>query len=124
MNKKNCLNLEEYIKSKEQYSELQYVFSDSIYLEILPQNVGKGMMIPILKQGDYIKNTDIIYTVGDYYNDVSLLQNADYKIAVKNAVPKLQEMSDYVTCCNEDGIIEDIVNWIREMKIKEGSTLS
>lgn len=120
LEQKELLKLEEYIKSKEQYSELQYVFSDAIYLEILPENAGKGMMIPVLKQGDYVKNTDIIYTVGDYYNDISLLQNADYKIAVKNAVPKLQEMADYVTCCNEDGIIEDIVNWIRKMKTKEG----
>lgn len=124
LEQKELLKLEEYIKSKEQYSELQYVFSDAIYLEILPQNAGKGMMIPMLKQGDYIKNTDIIYTVGDYYNDISLLQNADYKIAVKNAVSKLQEMADYVTCCNDDGIIEDIVNWIRKIKIEEGITLS
>lgn len=116
--------LEEYIKSVDRYSELQYVFSDSIYLEILPQNAGKGAMIPVLKQKNYRNDTDIIHAVGDYYNDISLLQNADYKIAVKNAVPKLQEMADYITCHNEDGIIEDIVNWIRKIKIDEGVALS
>ncbi len=77
------------------------------YLEVRRQGCSKGTglirLTKILKIG--IKETAVI---GDWYNDRSLFDTGAFKVAVKNAVPELIRLADYVTTRtnNEDGVAE------------------
>jgi len=47
-----------------------------------------------------------VYTFGDGYNDVSMLQSADVGIAMGNADLAVQQQANYVTCRYDDhGIV-------------------
>ena len=47
--------------------------------------------------------------VGDYENDVTLLQAADISYAVGNAMPKLKQIADRVTVTNKEDAIAAII---------------
>lgn len=77
------------------------------YYELLPMGVNKGKMIIHMRR--YLSTDCKIYAVGDYYNDIEMIRNADIGIATANAPGELQEMADYVCAdCNE-GAIADII---------------
>lgn len=52
----------------------------------------------------------VIYAVGDYYNDIEMIERADVGIAVSNGVEKLREKATYITVDNEQGVIADIID--------------
>jgi len=90
------------------------VFSESNYLEILPQGISKGVGLSKLKEHLGIQN---LYTVafGDNLNDISLLKAADLGIAVQNARQELKDNSDIVAPHSNDEdaiahVIEKILN--------------
>lgn len=77
------------------------------YLEIRKKgsSKGKGMERLIKHLNIHKKNTAVVC---DWYNDISLLQKSVTKIAMKNAVNEVKELSDYITSKsnNEDGAAE------------------
>jgi Cof subfamily protein (haloacid dehalogenase superfamily) len=88
--------------------ELNWVFSSEIYLEYLPYGVNKGSALLHMKE---LLNSDYkVYAVGDYNNDVEMLQVADVGIATKNALSSLKELADVVTVSNDEDAIADIIN--------------
>ncbi|ROR30528.1 hypothetical protein EDD66_102180 [Mobilisporobacter senegalensis] len=83
------------------------VFTSDIYLEILPLGVSKGSMLKNLKKtiGDDYK----IYAVGDYNNDIEMIQLADVGIATENALSCLKDMADHISASNDEDAIADII---------------
>ncbi len=81
------------------------------YYEFLPAGVSKGYMVAQLKK--YVKETDTIYAVGDYYNDIEMLKQADVGIAMGNAPDEVKGHADKVcTDCDNNAIayvIEHII---------------
>ncbi len=77
------------------------------YLEVRKQGCSKGTGLVRLAKllGIRINETAVI---GDWYNDRSLFDTGAFKVAVKNAVPELIRLADYVTTRtnNEDGVAE------------------
>ncbi len=87
--------------------ELSWVFSSEIYLEYLPDGVSKGSALQQIRESmgpDYR-----IYAVGDYNNDVEMLQAADVGIAMQNAISTLKEIADRITVSNDESAIADII---------------
>lgn len=83
------------------------VYTSEIYLEILPLGTSKGSMLKELREtvGDDCK----IYAVGDYNNDIEMIQLADVGIATKNALTCLKEVADYISTSNDENAIADII---------------
>lgn len=85
----------------------RWVSSADIFLEILPAHVSKATMFPRLKKkfGEEMK----IVVLGDYYNDVEMLKEADYSVAMGNAPEDLKALANEVTGDNvEDGVADFI----------------
>jgi len=85
----------------------RWVSSADIFLEILPAHVSKSTMFPRLKEtfGEEIR----IVVLGDYYNDVEMLKEADYSVAMGNAPEDLKALARDVTGFNyEDGVAQFI----------------
>jgi Cof subfamily protein (haloacid dehalogenase superfamily) len=87
--------------------ELSWVFSSESYLEYLPYGVSKGSALLYLKER--MNSGCKVYAVGDYNNDVEMLQAADVGIATENAISSLKERADIITVSNDDNAIADII---------------
>ena len=85
-------------------------------LEIQPVHSGKGVAVQYMKeQMDYTIHTTI--GVGDYENDLTLLECADIGYAVENALDSVKAVADRVTVSNKEHAIAKIIYELeREMK--------
>ncbi len=81
-------------------------------VEVLNINTTKGKTVMRLKEilGDNRKTV----CVGDYENNISMIEMADIGCAVENAVPELKAAANKVVCSNNDGAIRYIVDNVSE----------
>lgn len=77
-------------------------------LEIQDINSGKGIAVKYMK--DYM-NADIHTTIGigDYENDITLLEYADIGYAVANALDSVKKVADRVTVSNNESAIAEVI---------------
>ena len=75
-----------------------------IYFEILYKTANKGNALKILADICGI-SIDKTYAIGDYYNDIELLQAAGVSAVSANAPDDLKKGADYISChCNEGAV--------------------
>jgi len=66
------------------------------YLDISPKNISKSHALEILS--NYLNvNTSEIMAVGDGVNDLDMIKNVGYGVAVANAYDELKEVATYTT---------------------------
>ncbi len=85
------------------------VYSDEQYLEILPPGVSKGEALKIWAEHTGITLAEMM-SVGDNMNDVEMLQETDWGVAVDNAHPFVKKVADHVTVSCEDHAIARLVD--------------
>lgn len=103
----NALNLK--AKLEQKFGEhFNIARSWPVGLEILNKNATKGDTVPVLKR--ILGDERISVCVGDYENDITMVQKADIGCAVANAVPALKAVADRIVCSNDEGAIDYIVN--------------
>ena len=105
---KTILEIKKYLEEKAG-DKIQITSSLDGFLEVLAPDTNKGTALLKLKElyKNKIKN---IYSIGDYYNDLPILINADIKAVVKGAPDDLQKISDYVTVkTNNEGAVADLI---------------
>ena len=84
------------------------VYTCPTYLEFLPQGVHKGRCLGDLRCLDVFRQRRMI-AIGDYSNDVELLQEADIAVAVDNALPEVKAVADYCTVSHNDSAIAHLI---------------
>lgn len=91
---------------------VQLVRSSPIYLEVLPPEGGKGSALAALLAHLKLPRSRSL-AVGDYLNDLDLLEAAGLGIAMENAHPALKRAAARWTASNEDDgvaqVLEDLV---------------
>lgn len=90
--------------------------SDLYYFEIVPLGVTKGSALPNLRK-ILGKNATKVYAIGDGINDLEMIKESDFGVAVKNALPRLKENADFIIPYSNDesavaGLIELIAKGI------------
>lgn len=77
-------------------------------LEIQDINSGKGVAVRYMKEH---LNADIHTTIGigDYENDITLLECADIGYAVENALPRVKQAADRITVNNNESAIAKVI---------------
>ena len=101
--------------------ELYYVNSEPECIDVMAAGVSKWNGIEILAKRLGIQHKDII-TVGNYYNDIDMLQHAAVGIAVANSLEPVKEEADYVTQNdnNHDAVAEIIYKMLnKEFEVTE-----
>ena len=93
--------------------EVYYVSSEPNCIDVMAKGVSKWNGIQLLADMLEICKEDII-TVGNYYNDLDMLQHAAVGIAVANAVDDVKEEADFVTekNNNQDAVAEIITKML------------
>lgn len=83
-------------------------------LELVPKGVHKAFGVDILADYYGIQMTDVL-AFGDEVNDLSMLQQAGFSVAMKNAREEIQAVADDVTdwTNDEDGLANYIVNRLK-----------
>ena len=106
---KEILELADFLAAQPLAPEFSLIRSDSMLYEILPKGVSKGSALPILAKslGIDMKNT---VAVGDYDNDITMLQTAGIGYAVANATKAAKEAADRITVSNEEHAIAKIIS--------------
>lgn len=84
------------------YPGVYFVNTSAYYFEMMPKGVSKGSAIrELCTMLDLsIKNTTVI---GDYYNDLDMMKQAGYAVAVRNAPKEIIDISNEVTASNDEG---------------------
>lgn len=99
---------EKKLNSSSYAKKLFFARSLPIFLEVVNKDVDKGKTLNKLAKILKLEKEEII-GVGDSYNDIPLLVNSGLKVSPNNAKKEIKELSDYVGCSNEDGIIKDVI---------------
>ncbi|MBQ8824154.1 MAG: Cof-type HAD-IIB family hydrolase [Ruminococcus sp.] len=109
-----------FIQSKG-WEDICFVQSTASYYEMSSLNITKGSALDIYRKR-FCKPEDKIISVGDYDNDIELLQNADYGVAPANAQDSVKQVADYVlqNSCDNNAIAELISRILSEFKSMEG----
>lgn len=88
---------------------MKSVYTSPVYPEYMPPNVNKGICLHRLRAQPNMQGKTI-FAIGDYTNDLELLQEADIAIAVANALPEVKAAADYVICSNDEDAIAYLID--------------
>lgn len=97
---------------KEQFGDVfEYNKSSETYFEMQRKGCSKGKMLTVLKK-TYERLAGIpitAYGVGDYENDLTLLQAADVAVCPANAQEQIKAVADWQLCDHNEGVIADLI---------------
>ena len=74
--------------------------------EVIPAHAGKGVCVQKLKE---LCGAKQLICVGDYENDIGMLESADIGYAVENALESVKAAADRITVANTEGAIAEII---------------
>ena len=78
------------------------VLSEADYIEFLPIGVDKAVGVQAVARSLGLKQSEVA-AVGDYHNDLEMVQWAGFGGAVANAVPEVRDAADVVVGSNDEG---------------------
>ncbi len=81
------------------------------FLEIVPNGISKATAINKLREMFNIKK-GCWFAIGDYYNDLPMLENADISAATNGAPDEIKNIADYVTVDCRDGAVADFIDYL------------
>lgn len=83
--------------------------SQDFILEILPQNVDKGYSMRLLGERLGLDKSQIM-GIGDQENDLSLVENAGFGVAMDNGIERVKDAADYITKSNDKNGVAHVIN--------------
>lgn len=101
------------------HEDVRFVASSDRYWEMLPKNIDKGSGLTELSRitGYPLEH---IAAIGDYDNDIEMLQVAGITAAPSNASEKIQKMVDFKAGHCRDGAVADFIEYLERMYETEG----
>ena len=96
--------------------ELQFYRSWNEGLEYVSLDSGKGIAVDYLKK--YIGGVHTTVGVGDYENDITLIEYADIGYAVENSLDCVKEKANRVTVKNTENAIAAIIKDLEDTVLK------
>jgi Cof subfamily protein (haloacid dehalogenase superfamily) len=87
---------------------INHVFSESIYLEVLPQGSSKGAALRAVAARLDVAREEII-AVGDNLNDLSMIEYAGLGVAMANAPERLRAAADFVAPSNDEHGLQEVI---------------
>lgn len=107
--------LDRFIVPKKFENKYKFVRSRPYYLEVVPRNVNKGVAVKRIAEILSLKKDEIL-GIGDGLNDLELLQESGYAVAVDNADEELKKVADLIVPHhNEDGFAQMLEKLLKEI---------
>jgi Cof subfamily protein (haloacid dehalogenase superfamily) len=92
---------------------VEYVFSSLRYYEALPTGITKGSTVKVLADLLHIEHSRIM-GIGDYYNDLALVEAAAIGAVPENAPEELKFAANVVVCSCAQGAVADFIEYIEQ----------
>lgn len=91
----------------------RFFYSGENYLEIMENKVSKGSGLKALRLhlGETAKH---VCAIGDYYNDVEMLEWADISATPENAPEDIKKFATVVVNHHDDHALKDFIEWLDE----------
>jgi len=99
--------LEQHSKALIQNGRIHAVYSETYFFEVLPKSSNKGTMVKEIQK--LMDAPHEIYAVGNFYNDLEMIQTADKGFLVDNAPQSLKELHDLICSHHDEDAIADII---------------
>lgn len=112
MDEDRLIAFNKYLETKG-YSDVTCVNSTNRYCEIMPQDVSKGKAMKKLVELFHWQDK-LLCSVGDYFNDLEMIQCADIGFAVANAPETIRKQADVVVASAEKHAFVDIVKYLTD----------
>lgn len=108
----------EFLSRNSDGNKYYFLRSEPTLFELLPINAKKGEAV---KEISKMFNVPIenICAIGDYYNDVTMLEAAGCSCAVSGAPDEIKDIADYISCSCEDGAVADFISYIESVQINK-----
>lgn len=90
------------------YEKYNIYKSQPFILEVLPQHVDKGYSMRLLGEKLGLEKEQIM-GIGDQENDLSLVENAGFGVAMENAIPLVKKAADYITKTNDENGVAHVI---------------
>lgn len=88
------------------------------YVEQMPKGVSKGAALQKLRSVLSIRDGGL-FGIGDYYNDVAMLEVVDLPAVTEGAPDDLKQMAKYITCPCADGAVADFIDYLADLSGKQ-----
>ena len=82
--------------------------SEPYFLELVPKGIDKAQSLAVLLKEIGMTKEEMI-TVGDGFNDLSMIQYAGLGVAMANAQEIVRQNADYITLSNEEDGVAAVV---------------
>ena len=93
--------------------------SGPLWMDVMNKNVNKGTALAKIKKKMGITSSEVM-AFGDYYNDIDLLNEAEYSYTMANACEDMHKYSNYRALSNnENGVVNAIYDYIRRIEKNE-----
>lgn len=100
-------------KLKKDFDNLYITYSNSNSIEIMNSKVNKYNSI--MELADFFGfSEEEISAIGDYDNDIEMIENAKIGFCVNNANDKVKRISDYIVSDNDSNAIKEACEKIKE----------
>ena len=87
------------------------VGSGEIWIDISNKGVNKGLALKNLMDTDNISKEETM-VLGDYYNDIEMLEQAEYSFVMENAPEDMKQYGKYIAASNvEHGVLRAILEY-------------
>lgn len=93
--------------------DIRGLYSHSYFYEILRSDCSKGSALHQLAEILKIDHENVM-AIGDYYNDLELLQSAGHAAMPAEAPDELKKLADITVCRCEDGAVADFIEYIEK----------
>lgn len=101
----------EFVRGRD-YTGVTFVQSSSIYYEMLPQHSSKGNALKKMRALLGIDSMKIV-AVGDYNNDIEMIETADIGACVANSPDEVKKAADVVlTKTSDENALTELINHI------------
>jgi Cof subfamily protein (haloacid dehalogenase superfamily) len=106
------------------YKALNETFSDQIhiyrskptYLEIAPKIISKATALRLLMKNTFNIDLSEVMAFGDNYNDIDMIREVGFGVAVGNAIPEVKAVAKRITLnSKEDGVAAVIESFSSEI---------
>ena len=94
------------------YGDLRMIRSGEVFIDVMSPKANKGNALRDLAASWHIAAEHVV-AIGNYYNDVEMLNFAGLGIAVGNSPDGVKQAADVVTATNnEDGVHQALLNYV------------
>ena len=91
--------------------KLNVVGSGEVWIDISNKGVNKGVALKNLMDTDNISKEETM-VLGDYYNDIEMLEQAEYSFVMENAPEDMKQHGKYIAASNEEhGVLRAILEY-------------